>query len=254
MSFIEPPSHLDDTSPNRPIRDESLPAWRRAAGIVSLLLAVLLTVGTTLLILLPQDEPAPPEPTIDPQQVVQQPTENLPPTAAPQVETNPPGDTSQSVVLPTLSPDEIVAILSATRPESQDIGSIQLVRNNYDPFTLIPDRPRREVISYTVVDGDTIFSIAERFGLKPETIAWSNDRSIIERLRPGLVLNILPVDGVYHTAIGSKTIAEIASSYQISDPYIIINLGVQQPVRRNAGYRPAQRHADRHPRRYRRAD
>jgi hypothetical protein len=65
-----------------------------------------------------------------------------------------------------------------------------VVRNNYDPFTLIPDRPRSNVIGYTVVDGDTIFSIAERFGLKPETIAWSNDRSIIEGLRPGQVWSL----------------------------------------------------------------
>jgi murein DD-endopeptidase MepM/ murein hydrolase activator NlpD len=31
------------------------------------------------------------------------------------------------------------------------------------------------------------------------------------------------VDGVYHTSIGSRTIAEIAASYGISDPYLIID-------------------------------
>src|SRR5687767_11159895 len=35
--------------------------------------------------------------------------------------------------------------------------------------TTIPSRPRQEVTKYTVVKGDTIFGIAEKFGLKPAT-------------------------------------------------------------------------------------
>ena len=126
-------------------------------------------------------------------------------------------------LLPTVNPEQIQALLNSPLVD-QHAASIQVVRNNYDPFTLIPDRPRREVISYTVVDGDTIFSIAERFGLKPESIVWANDRSIIENLRPGKELSILPVDGVYHTVIGSRTITEIVKSYGIDDPYVVIDL------------------------------
>ncbi len=220
-----PPSHLDDTNPIRPIRDDGIPAWRRAVGLTSLLLALLLTVGTTLLILLPNDQSAElPAPTTEPDQVIQ-PTSTLPPTDAPQVDVNPAGAVGVALtdVLPTLSPDEILTILNAPSAPNENTGSIQVVRNNYDPFTLIPDRPRRNVIGYTIVEGDTIFSIAERYGLKPESIAWANDRSIIGNLRPGNVINILPVDGVYHTVVGSRTIAEIASSYGISDPYLIID-------------------------------
>ena len=36
--------------------------------------------------------------------------------------------------------------------------------------TTIPSRPRQDVVKYTVVEGDTVFGIAEKFGLKPETI------------------------------------------------------------------------------------
>jgi murein DD-endopeptidase MepM/ murein hydrolase activator NlpD len=68
-----------------------------------------------------------------------------------------------------------------------------------------------------------VFAIAERFGLAPESVAWSNDRSIIQSLRPGRQINIPPVDGVYHTVIGSRTIAEIVASYGISDPYQVID-------------------------------
>jgi murein DD-endopeptidase MepM/ murein hydrolase activator NlpD len=60
-------------------------------------------------------------------------------------------------------------------------------------------------------------------GLLPESIAWANDRRIILGLRPGQTLNILPVDGVYHTVVGSRTIAEIAASYEVTDPYLVID-------------------------------
>lgn len=232
MSFIEPPSHLDDTNPIQPVRDESLPGWRRAAGLISLLLAVLLTAGTTVLLILPENEAPAPQPataTDVPEQAMESTQITLPPTdAPPEADVNPAsgggGAAIQAAVFPTLSPDQMMAILSGpVRTDNSSQDSIQVVRNNYDPFTLIPDRPRRNVIGYTIVEGDTIFSIAERYGLTPETIAWSNDRSIIGNLRPGQVINVLPVDGVYHTTIGSRTVGEIAASYGISDPYIVID-------------------------------
>jgi murein DD-endopeptidase MepM/ murein hydrolase activator NlpD len=100
----------------------------------------------------------------------------------------------------------------------------QIARNPWDPFTTIPDRPRNEVESYTVVEGDTIFRIAERYGLQPESVVWCNDNRIIHGLRPGMEINIPPVDGVCYRVIGSlNTVAQIASQYSISDPYTVID-------------------------------
>jgi hypothetical protein len=73
-----------------------------------------------------------------------------------------------------------------------------------------------------VQQGDTIYRIAERFGIEPETIAWANDRSLIGGLRPGRRINIMPVDGVYHTVLIETTIQEIANQYGV-DPYAIID-------------------------------
>lgn len=67
--------------------------------------------------------------------------------------------------------------------------------------TTIPSRPRTEVLVYTVEKGDTIFGIAEKFGLKPETILWGNQFVLGDNphsLREGQKLNILPVDGTYY--------------------------------------------------------
>jgi hypothetical protein len=46
------------------------------------------------------------------------------------------------------------------------------------PHTTFPDRPRAEVITYTVQQDDTIFTIAAQFGLAPETVVWSNREAI----------------------------------------------------------------------------
>ena len=216
----EPPLHLDDTSPNRPIVDDGMPAWRRATGLVSLLMAALLTLGATLLLLLPRQQVVVPEPEATVSSVTQQPTFTPLPTDTPLQNDSPVVEQS---VLPTVSAETIQTILNAPSVAVADTGSLRVIRDNYNPFTLIPDRPRTEVIEYEIVEGDTIFSIAERYSLKPESIAWSNDRSIIQNLRPGRMLKILPVDGVYHTVIGSRTLGEIAASYGITDPYLVID-------------------------------
>jgi len=67
--------------------------------------------------------------------------------------------------------------------------------------TNIPSKPRLEISTYTVKKGDTLFAIAEHFGLKPETILWGNYFTLRDdphNLRDGQELNILPVDGTYY--------------------------------------------------------
>lgn len=67
--------------------------------------------------------------------------------------------------------------------------------------TIIPSRPRIEIEKYTVQPGDTVFGIAEKFGLKPQTILWGNYNTLMDdphNLTPGQELNILPVDSTYY--------------------------------------------------------
>lgn len=67
--------------------------------------------------------------------------------------------------------------------------------------TTIPSRPRTDVLKYVVETGDTIFGIAEKFGLEPQTILWGNQLLLADNphsLRPEQVLNILPVNGTYY--------------------------------------------------------
>ncbi|MBN1180153.1 MAG: peptidoglycan DD-metalloendopeptidase family protein [Anaerolineae bacterium] len=86
------------------------------------------------------------------------------------------------------------------------------------PHTNIPERPRNTVFTYTVLPGDTVFGIAEMFGLSPHTIYWANSDTLQDNphmLWPDTVLNILPVNGVYHTVSAGETIASIAQDYGV---------------------------------------
>lgn len=83
--------------------------------------------------------------------------------------------------------------------------------------TIIPSRPRVTVEQYTVVQGDTLFGIADKFALKPESILWFNFDLLQDNpneIKPGQILNIPPVDGMmvtYHSGESLAAIAENAS-------------------------------------------
>lgn len=91
--------------------------------------------------------------------------------------------------------------------------------------TDVPSRPRMEVIKYVVEKGDTLFGIAEKFGLKPETILWANQFVLGDNphnLRPGQELNILPVDGAYHRWSEGDGLNGVAKFFSV-EPEAIIN-------------------------------
>jgi murein DD-endopeptidase MepM/ murein hydrolase activator NlpD len=86
------------------------------------------------------------------------------------------------------------------------------------PHTIIPERLRRKVITYVVAKDDNILTIAERFGLRPNTVIWANQEleTKPDLLSIGQELVILPVDGVYHTVESNETLASIAGKYGVT--------------------------------------
>lgn len=70
-----------------------------------------------------------------------------------------------------------------------------------------------EIITHVVADGETISSIAERYGLKPTTILWENDLTETSKIKPGQELRILPVDGVRHKVARGETVYSIGKKY-----------------------------------------
>jgi murein DD-endopeptidase MepM/ murein hydrolase activator NlpD len=93
-----------------------------------------------------------------------------------------------------------------------------------DLDTIIPTRPRDEVITYTVQLGDNLFSIGDNFGLKPETILWGNFETLQDNpeiLQVDQVLNILPVDGVYYQWSEGDSLESVASFFKVQPEDIL---------------------------------
>jgi len=98
------------------------------------------------------------------------------------------------------------------------------VERKADIHTIIPTRPRLEIITYTVQTGDTLFGIAERFALKPETLLWGNYDVLqdnIHSLRPEQELRILPVDGTLHIWKAGEGLKGVAEFYEVTPQEII---------------------------------
>lgn len=74
-----------------------------------------------------------------------------------------------------------------------------------------------EIITHVVQDGETLSSIAERYGLQVTTIIWENDINEKANLKPGQELRILPVDGIRHKVARGETIYTIAKKYGLED-------------------------------------
>ncbi len=82
--------------------------------------------------------------------------------------------------------------------------------------TELPQRQRMKVVEYEVQPGDTLSSIAEHFGLKVESIFWTNVDTLngdAHTLKPGMVLLIPPADGVVYQWGEDDDLASLAEQF-----------------------------------------
>jgi len=93
---------------------------------------------------------------------------------------------------------------------------------NMGTSTLVTIKPRAEIIEYSVQSGDTISTIAEKFGVSVDTIRWENNLKSVKNIKPGQILRILPVTGIRHKVRPGDTIYSIAKKYQV-DPQAIVD-------------------------------
>ncbi|MCS6906521.1 MAG: peptidoglycan DD-metalloendopeptidase family protein [Anaerolineales bacterium] len=88
-----------------------------------------------------------------------------------------------------------------------------LLKTSFDPNLTY------QVRKYKVKRGDSIFGIANQFGLKPETVLWANYDTLQDdphSIRPDQVLYIPPIDGVYYKWKEGDTLEGIAEKFQVS--------------------------------------
>lgn len=91
--------------------------------------------------------------------------------------------------------------------------------------TILPTRGRQDAVEYTVQFNDSVFGIADKFNLKPETVLWSNYDELQDNphsLVQGMELVIPPADGIYYQWEEGDTISQIADEFR-TEPEKIIN-------------------------------
>jgi murein DD-endopeptidase MepM/ murein hydrolase activator NlpD len=92
---------------------------------------------------------------------------------------------------------------------------------NPEMETFISDKIRDKNIEYQVQEGDTVSSIADKFGISQDTIRWQNDLKTKESIKVGQTLQILPVTGVVHKVQKGDTVYSIAKHYDASAQAIV---------------------------------
>ena len=73
---------------------------------------------------------------------------------------------------------------------------------------------RTEIIDYAVQNGDTISTIAQRFGISINTILWANNLSYNSLIKPGQTLKILPTTGIIYKVAKGDNLPALAKKYQ----------------------------------------
>jgi len=95
----------------------------------------------------------------------------------------------------------------------------------YNPYesalsTVISAKPRDTIVNYVIVPGDTLESIAKKFGISVDTIKWANSLKT-DSIKPEQTLKVPPVTGVVHKVVSGETIYSIAKKYKTSAQNIV---------------------------------
>lgn len=124
-------------------------------------------------------------------------------------------------IVPTATISIQLPVFEIPDPEVSTVSLDRITKMD----TTLPEKPRYEIRKYTVVEGDTVFGIADKFNLNPSTILWGNLYILGDdphRLFPGVEINILPKDGVLHRWSAGEGLNGVSRYYDVT-PEDIIN-------------------------------
>ena len=135
------------------------------------------------------------------------------------------------------NPVQVENVLQVALPQLQITATLDSLDRSLNPYTIAPTRSRKEVVEYVVQKGDSVFGIASKFNIKPETILWANYKTLQDdphSITIGDSLVIPPIDGVYYVWEEGDTIESIASNFKV-EPIAILQwpgnkLDITNPV------------------------
>lgn len=138
------------------------------------------------------------------------------------------GTTTASALVPepTAQPEEKPPVVKppAIESEPEAENGLQSITRSIQLKTNIPERPRYTVEKYTVARGDSVFAIAEKYKITPETLLWANYDSLQDNphnLKPGIDLNVPPTNGIYYQWKDGDTLESVANEFKADVDSII---------------------------------
>lgn len=112
-------------------------------------------------------------------------------------------------------------VFSSKNSENKNEAMAQSIAVGEDVFqTNISAKPRDKIINYTVTRGDTISTIAEKFGISENTIKWENDLTS-DDITVGDTLKILPVTGMSYKVQKGDSVYTIAKQFDTEAQKIV---------------------------------
>ncbi|HEY8416493.1 MAG TPA: peptidoglycan DD-metalloendopeptidase family protein [Limnochordales bacterium] len=99
----------------------------------------------------------------------------------------------------------------------------------------LQDRPL--IVTHVVQRGETLWDIANRYGIDVDTIVAANDLVDINRLQVGQELTILTIRGAVHTVQRGESLWDIARAYGVSMDEITSLNRLSDPSRLQVGQR-----------------
>lgn len=100
-------------------------------------------------------------------------------------------------------------------PQQQSLRNLQLPTIIEDSSPRVVTTQRTTVVNYQVQPGDSLSTIAQRFGITTATLVQANDIRNENRVAVGDKLLIPPVSGTMHTVKKGDTLLSIAILYRV---------------------------------------
>ena len=101
-------------------------------------------------------------------------------------------------------------------PQYRLVRKAQFILRKVILQTRIPSRPSTEPSDYVVAQGDSVFEIARKFQIKPESLLWANYDQLKDNpdiISIGMMLKVPPIDGVYYKVASGDTLDSMAQKF-----------------------------------------
>jgi surface antigen len=109
----------------------------------------------------------------------------------------------------------------AEKESLNTLGNDTLVRKNMVETTgELAGKAKAGVFKYNVTDGDTVSSIAKRFGVDAATILEENDLYADDIIKSGMDLSILPISGATERVDSGESLSSIAKKHNVEEETI----------------------------------